>query len=65
MKNILISVENNEQLKAFESIAKVFGSKISMLNNEQYEDFLLGAIISKEKSGKLKSKEAVLNKLKK
>jgi hypothetical protein len=46
-------------------LAKQLGANVVSLNDNQYEDFLLGTIIDAEKTEKDASREEIFQKLKK
>jgi hypothetical protein len=50
--------------KILKDLAKQLGANVIRMNDDQYEDFLLGSIIETEKTGEDISKEEVLKKLK-
>ena len=49
--------------KLMSELAKQLGANVMDVNEQQYEDFLLGSIMDKEKTGKTVSKATIMKKL--
>ena len=49
--------------KLISELAKQLGANVMDVNEQQYEDFLLGSIMDKEKTGKTVSKATIMKKL--
>ena len=52
--------QSNKILKA---LAEKLGGDVIQLDEEQYEDLMLGKLMEKEKTGKLTTREAIFKKL--
>lgn len=50
--------------KLISELAKHLGADVIDVKEDQYEDFLLGVIMDKEKSGKIVPRETVMKRLK-
>jgi hypothetical protein len=64
MSAIIIKADEKSN-KILKDLAKQLGANVVSLNDNQYEDFLLGTIIDAEKPGKDALREEVFQKLKK
>lgn len=63
MDTILIKADR-ENSKLIKALAKKLGATVTDVNREQYEDFLLGSLMAKSKTGQTVSKKVVMKKLK-
>ena len=63
MGAILINTTSSENLKLLKMLAARLGEKATTLTEEEAEDFLLGVLMKKSRTGKNVSKESVLKKL--
>ncbi|MBK7234002.1 MAG: hypothetical protein IPH93_17485 [Saprospiraceae bacterium] len=63
MSAIIIKTDR-KSTKLIASLAKQLGANVLDVKEQQYEDFLLGAIMDKEKTGKTVSRDTVMKKLK-
>jgi hypothetical protein len=63
MSVILIKGESQSN-KLLKELAKKLGASVLLLNDNQFEELALGALMDQEKTGELVSKDAVLKKLK-
>lgn len=64
MSAIIIKADEKSN-KILKELAKQLGANVVSLNDDQYEDFLLGTIINSEKTGKDATRAEVFQKLKK
>lgn len=64
MSTIVISTDNKNS-RILKELAERLGARVMNLNDEQYEDLLLGAKMDAVKTGKLVSRETIFKKLKK
>ena len=62
MSAILIKA-NKQNNKILAELAKKLGGDVIDLNDEQFEDFLLGRLMDSSKTGKTVSREAIMKKL--
>jgi len=63
MSAIIIKADEKSN-KLLKELAKQLGANVVSLNDNQYEDFLLGTIIDAEKTGKDAPREEIFQKLK-
>ena len=63
MSAIIIKTDR-KSTKLIASLAKQLGANVLDVKEQQYEDFLLGAIMDKDKTGKIVSRDTVMKKLK-
>lgn len=63
MSTILIKADRKSN-KILSELAKKLGGKVIDMNDDQFDDLLLGNIMDKVKTGKTVSKSAILKKLK-
>ncbi len=63
MEAIIIRSENLQNLKLLTELARKLGEEVSTLNAEQAEDYALGMLMEKEKTGEEVSREAIMKKL--
>jgi len=65
MGAIIIKTDSkNGNLKLLKELAKQLGAQVTVIDDEQYEDFALGQLMQTEQTGELVSREAVFKKLK-
>ena len=64
MSAIIIKADKKSN-KLLKELAKQLGANVVSLNDNQYEDFLLGTIIDAEKTEKDASREEIFQKFKK
>lgn len=64
MSAIIIKADEKSN-KLLKELAKQLGANVVSLNDNQYEDFLLGTIIDAEKTEKDVSREEIFQKLRK
>jgi hypothetical protein len=62
MSTILIKADKQSN-KILAELAKKLGGNVIDLKDEQFEDFMLGNLMDKVKTGKTVSKESILKKL--
>ena len=62
MEAIIIKADK-ESSRLLKQLAKKLGASVADVKPEQYEDFLLGLMMDKEKTGKKVSRESVFKKL--
>jgi hypothetical protein len=62
MSAIIIKADAKSN-KLLRELAKRLGADVLKMNDEQYEDFVLGTIMDKEKTGTEVSREEVFKKL--
>jgi hypothetical protein len=63
MSAIVIKADSKSN-KILKDLAKKLGANVLNMNDNQYEDFLLGSIINSEKTGEDVTREEVITKLK-
>lgn len=63
METIIIQTESKSTGKLLIDLAKKLGSKANVLKKEAAEDYILGSLMEKQKTGKLVSKEDVMAEL--
>ena len=63
MGAIIIKADNQSN-KILAELAKKLGGNVMNLKDEQYEDFILGALMDSVKTGQIVSRESVMKKLK-
>lgn len=63
MSAIIIKADK-ESNKILKQLAKKLGASVTSVNDDQYEDFLLGTLMDSQKTGKTVSKEDIFKKLK-
>jgi hypothetical protein len=64
MEAIIIKSDNKSNQILFD-LAKKLGANVMPVSSEQYEDFVLGSLMDKVKTGKNVSKNTILKKLRK
>lgn len=62
MSAILIKADKQSS-KILADLAKKLGANVMDMKDEQYEDFMLGALMEKMKTNKTVSKETIIKKL--
>jgi hypothetical protein len=60
----LIIKADNQSNKLLRELAKKLGASVISLDEEQYEDFMLGSKMDSEKTNELVSRESIMKKLK-
>lgn len=65
MDAIIIETKDASELKFIKTFLERTKIKSKILKKEEYEDFLLGSLMSTTKTGKTVSKSTIINKLKK
>ncbi len=65
METLIINTKNPENAKLLLQLVRKLGEQGKILNKQEQEDFLLGKIISEEKTGKTVSRDTIMKKLKK
>lgn len=60
----IIIKSDAKSLKLIMEIAKRMGSQVAKLDDDQLEDFTFGEMLKEAKTGKLVSRETILQKLK-
>ena len=63
MSAIIIKADNQSN-KLLKELAKKLGASVMSLDDEQYEDFMLGSIMDSEKTNEMVSRESIMKKLK-
>jgi len=63
MGAIIIKADHRSS-KILKDLAEQLGASVTDIKEEQYEDFLLGAMMDSEKTGKTVSRELIFKKLK-
>jgi hypothetical protein len=63
MSTILIKADRKSN-KILTELAKKLGGKVIDMNDEQFEDLMLGSLMENVKTGKTVSKSTILKKLK-
>jgi len=63
MSAIIIDADNQRN-NALKDLAKTPGASVICLDEEQYEDFVLGAKMDSEKTNELVSRESIMKMLK-
>ncbi len=63
MSAIIIKADDKSN-KILKELAKQLGADVVNINDDQYEDILLGSVIELEKTGKDVSREEIFKKLK-
>jgi len=63
MSAIIIKADNQSN-KLLKELAKKLGASVISLDEEQYEDFVLGAKMDSEKTNELVSRESIMKMLK-
>lgn len=63
MSAIIIKADKKSR-KILAELAHKLGGSVVDLSNEQYEDFILGTMMDKVKTGKTVSRETIFKKLK-
>lgn len=63
MSTILIKADKKSN-EILAELAKRLGAKVIDMDDEQFEDFMLGSLMNQVKTGKTVSKSTILNKLK-
>ena len=61
----LIIQGDSKSNKILKALAKKLGANVMSMKDEQYEDFLLGAVMDAQKTGEEVSREEVFKKLNK
>jgi hypothetical protein len=54
---------DNQNSKILRELAKKLGANVLSINEEQYEDLALGALMDRVKTGKTVSRESIMKKL--
>ncbi len=54
---------DNESSKILKDLAEKLGGSVTQIDEEQYEDIVLGTLMEKEKTGKNTSRAAIFKKL--
>ncbi len=62
MSAIIIKADDQSS-KILSDLAKKLGGDVIKLNDEQFEDFMLGSLMDSVKTGKVVSRESVIAKL--
>ncbi len=62
MGAIIIKADNKSN-KILKELAEQLGGDVTTISEEQYKDFLLGAMLEKEKTGKKATRAAIFKKL--
>jgi len=65
MTAIVIQSKSEENLRLLKELALKLGENVTSLEADQFEDFALGKMMQKEKTGKIVSRETIMKKLKK
>lgn len=60
----IVIKSDSKSLKLIMEIAKRMGSQVAMLDDDQLEDFTFGEMLKEAKTGKLVSRETIMQKLK-
>jgi len=63
MSAIIIKADDQSN-KLLKELAKKLGASFLSLDDEQYEDFMLGSIMDSEKTNEMVSRESIVKKLK-
>jgi hypothetical protein len=63
MSAIIIKADDKSN-KILKELAKRLGADVVNINDDQYEDILLGSVIESEKTGKDVSRDEIFKKLK-
>lgn len=63
MEGLLIRSRSKENLKLLSALAKKLGESVKPIKGNELEDFALGQLMKKVKTGKTVSRTAVLKKL--
>ncbi|MFN8697730.1 MAG: hypothetical protein ACK5XQ_00260 [Flavobacteriales bacterium] len=59
----MIMQADDKSSKLLKELAKRMGARVTIVNEAQYEEFLLGQLMESVKTGKKVSKEAIFRKL--
>ncbi len=62
MGAVVIKIGNKNN-RLISKLVKELGGEVVAINDEQYEDLVLGKLIDAEKTGKNVSRETIMNKL--
>lgn len=62
MGAIIIKADSQSN-KILSDLARKLGGDVITLNNDQFEDFLLGSMMDSAKTGKTVSRESIMKKL--
>lgn len=62
MSTILIKADKQSS-KILSALAKKLGGNVIDIKDEQFEDFMLGTLMDKVKTGKTVSKDSIIKKL--
>jgi hypothetical protein len=54
---------DNESSKIIKELAEKLGGNVTQIDEEQYEDIMLGTLMEKEKTGKNVTRAAIFKKL--
>ena len=65
METIIIQTASKSKLKLFMDLAKQLGENVKVLDKEIAEDLAFGKLMKHSKTGKLVSKESIMNQLNK
>ena len=60
----IIIKADNQSSKILKELAERLGASVTKVKDEQYEDFILGALMDSKKTGKTVSRKAIFKKLK-
>lgn len=63
MGALLVKLDSKSN-KILKELAKKLGGQVLSINDAQYEDIVLGALMDKEKTGETVSREKIMEKLK-
>jgi len=64
MMSVILIKGDSQSNKLLKELAKKLGASVLLLNDSQFEELALGALMDQEKTGELVSKDSVLKKLK-
>lgn len=64
MSAIIIKADNQSK-KILKELAERLGASVTLVNDEQYEDFMMGTLIEKSKTNITVSRETIFKKLRK
>ncbi len=60
---VIVIKADNQSNKILKALAEKLGGDVTPLDEEQYEDLMLGKLMEKEKTGKNASRQAIFKKL--
>ncbi len=55
---------DSESKKILSALAKRLGAQVTLIDEDQYEELLLGTLMDEEKTGKTVSRDSIFKKLK-